>query len=98
MTKNSSEEIASHQNSTRVIDHKCDDNGINLLNIEEEAYVRSINDINATNEISINDDDNVIHKYYAPCLSSKNHEDVSSGSEYDTEKRVCHNTNIILYL
>ena len=31
---NASEEIASHHNSTRVIDHTCDDNGINLLNTE----------------------------------------------------------------
>ena len=27
-----SEEILSHQNSTGVIDHTCDDNGINLIN------------------------------------------------------------------
>ena len=40
----------------------------------------SINSINATNYISINDDDNFNHKYYEPFLSSKNHEDVSSGS------------------
>ena len=37
--------------------------------------------INATNYISMNDDDNFIHKYYAPFLSSNKHEDVSSGSE-----------------
>ena len=43
----------------------------------------SINSINATNDISINDDDNFIHKYYASFLSSKNHEGVSSRSEYD---------------
>ena len=30
--KNASEEIASHQNSTGVINNTCDDNGINLLN------------------------------------------------------------------
>ena len=35
----------------------------------------------------MNDDDNFIHKYYAPFLPSKNSEDVSSGSEYDSEKR-----------
>ena len=29
---NVSEEIASHQNSTGVIDHTCDGNGINVLN------------------------------------------------------------------
>ena len=30
--KTASEEIESYQNSTGVIDHTCDDNGINLLN------------------------------------------------------------------
>ena len=47
----------------------------------------------------MNDDDKFIHKYYAPFLSSKNHSDVSSGSEYDSAKRrfFCHK-NIILYL
>ena len=30
---NTSEEISSHQNSAEVIDHKYDDNGINLLSI-----------------------------------------------------------------
>ena len=29
---NASEEISSHQNSAGVIDHTCDDNGINLIN------------------------------------------------------------------
>ena len=32
-----SEEISSRQNSAEIIDHTCDDNGINLLNIEEKA-------------------------------------------------------------
>ena len=41
--------------------------------------VTSIHSINAINDISIKDDDNFIHKYYAPFLSSKNHEDVFSG-------------------
>ena len=45
----------------------------------------------------MNDDDNFTHKYYAPFLSSKNYEDVSTGSEYNSEKRrFCHNKNIIL--
>ena len=30
--KNASEELASNQNSTGVIAHTCDDNGIHLLN------------------------------------------------------------------
>ena len=30
--KNASEELASHKNSTGVIDHTCDYNGINLIN------------------------------------------------------------------
>ena len=35
----------------------------------------------------MNDDDNFIHKYYVPFLSSKNHTYVSSGSEYESEKK-----------
>ena len=47
----------------------------------------------------MNDDDNYMHKYYATFLSSKNHEDVSSGSEYDSVKlRFFCNKNIILNL
>ena len=48
------------------MDHTCDDNGINVLNIAEELDVTSIHSINATNDISINDDDSFIYKYYAP--------------------------------
>ena len=47
--KNISEEISSHQNLAEVIYHTCDDNGIVLLNTEEEADVISIHSINATN-------------------------------------------------
>ena len=32
---NTSEEISSNKNSAELIDHTCDDNGINLLNTEE---------------------------------------------------------------
>ena len=47
----------------------------------------------------MNDDETFIHKYYAPFLSSNNHEDVSSGSEYDSAKRrIRRNINIILDL
>ena len=47
----------------------------------------------------MNNDHNFMHKYYAQFLSSKNHEDVSSGSEYDSEKRRVHqNKDIILNL
>ena len=61
--------------------------------------VTSINSNNATNYISRNDDDNFIHKYYAPFLSSKNHKDVPYGSEYYSEKQsVCRHKDIILYL
>ena len=45
----------------------------NLLNTEEESDVTSINSINATNDISMNDDDNFIVKYYVPLFWSKNH-------------------------
>ena len=76
---NASEEIAFHHNSTGVIYHTCDDNGNNLLNTEEEADFTSTQYINRTNDISMNDDEIFIHKYYAPFLSSKNHEDMSSG-------------------
>ena len=40
----------------------------------------------------MNDDDNYMHKYYAPFLSSKNHGNLFFGSEYDSAKgRVCCN-------
>ena len=84
---NASEEQASHQNSTGVIAHTCDDNGINLLNTEEETDIISIQSINGINDISINNDEHFIHKYYVPFLPSKNNEDVSSKSEYHTAKR-----------
>ena len=42
--------------------------------------MESIRSINETNDIYRNDDENVMHEYYAPFLPSKNHEDVSSGS------------------
>ena len=46
--------------------------------------VASIQYINVTNGISMNDDENFIHKYYAPFLPSKNNESLYSGSEYDS--------------
>ena len=49
-----------------MIDHACDDNGNNVLNMEEEADVTCINYINETNDISMNDVKHFIHKYYAP--------------------------------
>ena len=55
--------------------------------------------MNRTNDISMNDDENFTVKYYAPFLPSNNHEDISSGSEYDLAKRrVRHNKNIILLI
>ena len=61
--------------------------------------VISIQSINGTNDISMNDDGYFIHKYYAPFLPSKNNGDVSSRSEYDSAKqRVSHNKKIILDL
>ena len=43
--------------------------------------------------------ENYMHKYYAPFLSSNNHEDVLSRSEYDSEKLiVCRNKKTILDL
>ena len=64
-----------------MIDHTFNDNANNLLNNEQEADFTSIHSINATNNISMNDDENLIHKYNAQFLISKNHADVSSGSE-----------------
>ena len=52
-----------------------------------------INAINETNEISMNDDDNYIHKYYATFLSSNIHEYISSA-----KRKVCHQKNTILDL
>ena len=47
----------------------------------------------------MNYDEHFIHKYYAPFLPSNNHEDISSGSQYDSEKRrVRCNKRIILDL
>ena len=60
-----SEGISSHRNSSEVIDHICDDNGNKLFNTEEEADSTSIHSINVTNDTTIKDDDNFIHKYYA---------------------------------
>ena len=65
---NESEELESHQNSTGVIDHTCDDNGTNLLNTEEESDFTSIQFINWNNDISMIDDGHFVHKYYAPFL------------------------------
>ena len=70
-----------------MISHTCDGNGINLLNTKEEADVTSIQYIIETNDISMNDNETFIHKHYAPFLTSNNNEDVSSGSEYYSEKR-----------
>ena len=69
-----------------------------IINTEGEADVTSINSINATNDISINDDDNFIHKYYASFLSSKNHEGVSSRSEYDWTKRRVHRNKKLFWI
>ena len=66
--------------------HTCDDNGNNILNTDEETDFISIHYINATNDISMNYYDNFINRYDAPFLSSNSHEDVFSGSEYDSEK------------
>ena len=61
--------------------------------------VTSIQSTNGTNDISMNDDENFIHKYYSSFLLSKNHEDIPSGLEHDTSKRrVRHNKKNILNL
>ena len=79
------------------MDHTCDESVNNVLNIEEEAVVTSIYSINITNNISMNYYYNYMHKYYAPFLSSNNHLYVSSGSEYNSDKRrVCCNKKVPL--
>ena len=65
-------------NSAEIIDHTCDYNGINLINTEEEVDATSIYSINETNEISMNDDENLSINIINHFLS-KNHEDVSYG-------------------
>ena len=77
---NISEEIYSHENLAQIIDHTCDNNGINLLNIEEEVDFTSIHSINKTNDTSTNDDGKEIHKYYAPFVLSKDNKYVSFGT------------------
>ena len=62
---NISKNISSHQNSAQIIDHTCDDNGINIVNTEEGADLTSIHYINEINVTSMNDNENYIHEYYA---------------------------------
>ena len=62
------------------MDHTCDDNVHNVLNIKDEAYFTSTHYINGTNDIYMNDDENYVHTYYAKIILSNNHEDASSGS------------------
>ena len=45
-----------------MIDNTQYDNIINLVNTEEEAGIKYINSINETDHLSINDDNNYIHK------------------------------------
>ena len=62
-----SERISYYQISAEIIDHACDDSGINLVNIEEEVDVTCIHSTNETNNISMNDDVistmNIMHFY-----------------------------------
>ena len=44
------------------------------------TYIHSTNE---TNNIPMNDDANVFHRYYEPLLSSNSIEDMSTGTEYD---------------
>ena len=50
--------------SAEIIDHVCDDSGINLVNTEEEADVIYISSKNRTNDIYMNYDGNYLHKFY----------------------------------
>ena len=69
---NISEEITYNHNSVEVIDHTCDKNETKIFNTEEETDAISIHYINATNDTSMIDGEKIIHKYYAPFLSSNN--------------------------
>ena len=77
---NTNEEISCHQKPAEVIDYIYNDNVNIVLNIEEEKDITSIHYINKTNDMSMNDDDNFIHEYYAPFLSWNNHEYASCRS------------------
>ena len=44
------------------MDHTCDENGNNVRNIEERADFTSVHSTNTTNTISMNDDENYMHK------------------------------------
>ena len=56
------EENSSHKISLEIIDHVCDGIGMDLDHIEKEVNVTYIHSTNETNQISINDDANVLHK------------------------------------
>ena len=60
------------------IDHSCDESGMDLDITEEEVYVTYIHSTNAKNNISMNYDANVSHKYYAHLLSSNKNQSLSS--------------------
>ena len=94
---NISEKQLSHQNPSEIIDHTLDNNEINLVNKEEEVDFTYIHSIYITNDICMNDDENYIHKQISLFLSSKNHEDLFSGTDYDSEKLIVrHQKNVIL--
>ena len=80
------------------MDHTCDNKENNVLSIEEKVDVTSIHSINVNKSISMNNDEHFIHKYYAPFLSSKNHEDVSYRSEYDSSKRKFRNHKALFWI
>ena len=54
--------------SVEIIDHVCDDSGINLVNTEEESDVIYISSTNRTNDIYMNYDGNYLHKSYPPFI------------------------------
>ena len=65
---NISEDISSHKNSADIINHACDDSGINVVNTEEEVDFTCIHSNDENNGISMNDDDNlpinIMHHFY----------------------------------
>ena len=52
----------SHKNTVQIIDHTYNENGIFLVNREEEVDVANIHYINVANSVSMNDNYKIIHK------------------------------------
>ena len=63
------EDNSSHQSSSELNNYACYDSAINTDNTEGEVDITLIDLKNETKIISMNDNINIIYKYYAPFLS-----------------------------